>query len=156
MDSTYTSFLIAPFIMLALALIKRTEVAAWMALGMCIGFCVMMSNPSDFDAMVWSCCCNSLLLLAMRIQFKKTKMLLPVIMSVTLLAEVFISFFNLIMIANGSITLQGVGWFTGALSYIQILLVFTMNDKKGSLLYVLDDLRDLPRRLKRLGGIHKH
>ena len=156
MDNTETSFLIAPFIMLALAAIKRTDVAAWMALGMCIGFCVMMSNPTDFDAMVWACCGNSMLLFAMRIHFKKTKMILPVIISVTLLIEVFISFFNLIAIANGSEAIQSVGWFTGSISYIQILLVFTMDDKKGSLLYVLDDLRNLPSSIKRFSGIHKH
>jgi len=156
MDNTETLFLIAPFIMLALAAIKRTNVAAWMALGMGIGFCVIMSNPADFDAMVWSCCGNSMLLFAMRIHFNKTKMMLPVIISVTLLIEVFISFFNLIAIANGSTAIQGIGWLTGLLSYVQILLVFVMDDKKGSLLYVLDDLRNLPGSIKRLAGIHKH
>ncbi|MEH6451201.1 MAG: hypothetical protein V7765_21225 [Oleispira sp.] len=156
MDSTETSFLIAPFIMLSIAAIKRTSVAAWMALGMCIGFCVIMSEPTDFNAMVWACCCNSLLLFAMRIHFNKTKLILPVVISITLFVEVFASFFNLISIANGSTAIQGIGWITGLITYIQILLVFMMDDKKGSLLYVLDDLRNLPGSIKRLVGIHKH
>ena len=152
----HTSFVIAPFIMLLIALYKKTGVAAWLSLGMCFGLLVAMSEPTDFQAMVWACCCNSILVYAMTIHFRQTKMVLPVLMSIALLSEVFFGFFNLISIANGLGRIEVIGWFTGVVSYIQIFLVLIFNDKKGSLSYVLDDILDFLGSAKRFISSHKH
>lgn len=149
-------FFMAPLAMLVVALVKKTGTAAWMALGMCFGLAVMLSGPTDFEAMVWGCAANAALIYAMVIHFNQAKTFLPVLMACTLLTEVCLNFINLISVSNNWGHIGLVGYATGVMSWCQVALVIIFDDKKGSLNYVLDGFGSVFGSLKRMGSRYKH
>lgn len=156
METSQTAFLIVPVVMLIVALIKKTGTAAWMAIGMCFGLGVMLSDPSGFDAMVWGCIANSVLIMAMFYHFNEAKTFLPVLMAMTLVTEVFLNFVNLIAVSNGFSYIEPIGWITGLMSWVQVALVIVFDDKKGSLNYVLDGFGNIFGSSKHVGSRYKH
>ncbi len=136
-------FSVAPFIMLLVAIIKRGEVAGWLAFVMVVWMLVAQYSPTQQEMVFFAVAANSLLVYVMSIHYKATKNLLPVLISITLCFEVMFNFLNLLIISNGYELLSLIGWATGGITYLQILLTIILKDDQGALRAIVHDTKHL-------------
>ena len=138
MDGYNSIFAYLPVFFVIAAVIKKGEVSIWLAIVSCYGFAVSQSAPTSWEVLSWCTAANSLLILAIAKHFHATKLELPLLMMVMILIEVILSFSHLVWFANNATIIPAIGYITGCIGYIELMLLFLMKDKPGALNELVD------------------
>ena len=147
---------ILPILVLAAAIIKRSEMALWLAL--ITGFAVVidLSGAPIDSVIIFFAGANLILMLAGFDSWRSSKNTLPLLIGLLASANVVMNFTSLLALLNTGVLLYSVGIITGVIGYVQLVLVCTMNDSKGVLNELLNDGRDLFYRAMHLGSNNKN
>jgi len=156
MDNYSFPFLILPILFLGAAMVKKTEVAMWLALVSLFSMGVSTGNPEPWAVFTWSILANSLAAAAVTAHFFRTNSVLGLMMACVLCSLMVFSFGHYVYYANTGSMSVFAGVVTGVIGYIELLMVLFIKDKKGSLNELVDDARHSLIGLLHLGSHHKH
>tara|TARA_R110000851_G_C12697218_1_gene525664 strand:- start:42 stop:518 length:477 start_codon:yes stop_codon:yes gene_type:complete len=145
-----------PILILAAAVIKRSEMALWLALITGFAAVIGMSGAPIDSIMIFFSGANLILMTAGFSSWRANKITLPLLIGLLASINVVMNFTNLIALLNTGFLLNSVGMITGLIGYAQLVLVCTMDDSKGVLNELLNDGRDLLCRSMHMGGNNKN
>lgn len=126
--------------------------ALWLMLGTIFGVVVSAANSTPDALVVFFCGANLILMLVGFTNWRKTRQNLPFFIGVLACFDVVVGFAHYIRILNIGEASYLVGMVSGTIGYIQLVLVCVMDDKKGVMSELLDDIRDLFHSVLHLGG----
>jgi len=145
-----------PILILSAAIIKRSEMALWLALITGFAAIIGMSGAPIDSIMIFFSGANLILMMAGFASWRANKITLPLLIGLLASINVVMNFTNLIALLNTGFLLNSVGMITGFIGYAQLVLVCTMDDSKGVLNELFNDGRDLLCRSMHMGGNNKN
>ena len=145
-----------PILILAAAVIKRSEMALWLAL--ITGFAAiigMRGAPID-SIIIFFAGAYLILMLAGFASCRVNKNTLPLLIGLLASINVIMNFTNLIVLLNTGSLHNSVGMVTGFIGYTQLILVCIMDDSKGVLNELFNEGRNLLYRSMHMGSNNKN
>lgn len=147
---------ILPLLVFCAAILKRSEMALWLALITIFALVVSVSGAPVDSLVIFFSGANLILMLAAFASWRINKNILPFLIGVLSAFDVVANFSNLIILLNTGSLSYNAAIVSGVIGYAQLVLVCTLEDSRGVLNELVDDVRSLFHSVLHLDSHHKH
>lgn len=130
-----------PFLVILVALHRRTEMSLWLLIITMFSVAISNSNESAESMIVFFGCANFILMLAGFMCWSLNKRALPMLIGFIAAFDVIAMFIHEMILINTGSTSYYLGLTTGFTAYLKLFLVVAMRDSKGLLHGYADDIR---------------
>lgn len=141
-----------PMLIIIAAIVKRSEMALWLAVIAIFSTVVSASGSSIDSLIIFFIGANFILMLAGFASWRINHRKLPLLIGFLAAFDVVVSFSNLIILLNSGFLSYTAGIVSGVIAYAQLVLVCTLDDSKGVLNELVDDVRHIIRSVLHLGS----
>ena len=155
-------FMVFPVLVLLVAIVKRSEMAIFLALTVSCYLILLLDagsadNLSSMESILIFCSgANLSLMLVAYSSWRINRNTLPLLIGILAGIDTVNNFSHLLIILNTGISSSWSGILAGVISYVQLFLICIMNDSKGALNELFANTRHVFRSFLRMAGNNKN